>query len=398
MRWRASSAGEATELRFKSLVRPEQMPFDNIAKRHFDSGDYPEALRRAVEAIGLTRCASASSAASPTARRSASALPCTPSRPGTAPASMPPGASRWCRASSSAMPASRPTAGWSCGSARTATARAWRRRCRRWRTRSWACRTSASAWSTATPRETPYSTGTWGSRCMIMSGGAVRRRLRRAGRSRAAASAPSCCRPAREDVRIVAGEVVRPVGAHRRRRRRAHLVSPAAGLCPPDVDPGRARGHGRLQGQSATPARSAMRRTRPSLPSIPRLAESRSSTTSIVEDGGVLVNPMIVDGQIIGGTGAGHRHRALRGDALRRLRAAARLDAVGLPAAGPTEMPEVRILHMETPSPYTRFGQKGLGEGGAIAPPAAITNAVNDALKTLGGGAADVADHATARR
>ncbi len=47
-------------------------------------------------------------------------------------------------------------------------------------------------------------------------------------------------------------------------------------------------------------------------------------------------------------------------------------------------MPEIRILHMETPSPYTRFGQKGIGEGGAIAPPAAITNAVNDALKGLG--------------
>jgi len=47
-------------------------------------------------------------------------------------------------------------------------------------------------------------------------------------------------------------------------------------------------------------------------------------------------------------------------------------------------VPEVRIVHMETPSPYTRFGQKGLGEGGAIAPPAAITNAVNDALKDLG--------------
>ena len=42
-------------LRFKSLVRPEQMPFDNIAKRHFDSGDYPEALRRAVETIGLAK-------------------------------------------------------------------------------------------------------------------------------------------------------------------------------------------------------------------------------------------------------------------------------------------------------------------------------------------------------
>ena len=51
---------------------------------------------------------------------------------------------------------------------------------------------------------------------------------------------------------------------------------------------------------------------------------------------------------------------------------------------GPTEIPAVRIFHMETPSPYTQFGIKGMGEGGAIAPPAAIFNAVNDALKSLG--------------
>ena len=39
---------------------------------------------------------------------------------------------------------------------------------------------------------------------------------------------------------------------------------------------------------------------------------------------------------------------------------------------------------METPSPYTEFGQKGVGEGGAIGPGAAIANAVNDALHKLG--------------
>ena len=39
---------------------------------------------------------------------------------------------------------------------------------------------------------------------------------------------------------------------------------------------------------------------------------------------------------------------------------------------------------METPSPYTAFGQKGVGEGGAIGPAAAIANAVNDALKIFG--------------
>ena len=51
---------------------------------------------------------------------------------------------------------------------------------------------------------------------------------------------------------------------------------------------------------------------------------------------------------------------------------------------GPTEVPSIRIDHMESPSPYTRFGQKGIGEGGAIAPPAAIANAINDALAPLG--------------
>ena len=35
---------------------------------------------------------------------------------------------------------------------------------------------------------------------------------------------------------------------------------------------------------------------------------------------------------------------------------------------GPTEIPAIRIFHMETPSPYTEFGIKGMGEGGAIAP------------------------------
>jgi carbon-monoxide dehydrogenase large subunit len=51
---------------------------------------------------------------------------------------------------------------------------------------------------------------------------------------------------------------------------------------------------------------------------------------------------------------------------------------------GPAEVPPIRILHMESPSPLTRFGQKGLGEGGAIPPPATLTNAINDALKNVG--------------
>ena len=93
---------------------------------------------------------------------------------------------------------------------------------------------------------------------------------------------------------------------------------------------------------------------------------------------------IMADGQIIGGFAQGI------GTALYE---EMRYNAQGQPLAstlsdymlpGPTEVPDIRILHMETPSPYTRFGQKGIGEGGAIAPPAAITNAINDALKDMG--------------
>jgi len=51
---------------------------------------------------------------------------------------------------------------------------------------------------------------------------------------------------------------------------------------------------------------------------------------------------------------------------------------------GTGEVPDVRIDHMETLSPWTTFGQKGIGESGAIGPPAAIVNGINDALKGLG--------------
>ena len=104
----------------------------------------------------------------------------------------------------------------------------------------------------------------------------------------------------------------------------------------------------------------------------------------VVEDGGVLVNPMIVDGQVCGGTAQGI------GTALYEEMP---FDQSGQPLAstladyllpGASEVPAIRIEHMETPSPYTEFGVKGIGEGGAIGPPAAIAGAINDALRPLG--------------
>jgi hypothetical protein len=44
---------EPTEVRFQSLIGPEQMPFNNITSKHFDSGDYPESLRQVIDTIDL---------------------------------------------------------------------------------------------------------------------------------------------------------------------------------------------------------------------------------------------------------------------------------------------------------------------------------------------------------
>ena len=51
---------------------------------------------------------------------------------------------------------------------------------------------------------------------------------------------------------------------------------------------------------------------------------------------------------------------------------------------GVMELPEIELIHLEYPSPRNPLGVKGVGEGGAIAPPAALANAVEDALRPFG--------------
>jgi len=60
------------------------------------------------------------------------------------------------------------------------------------------------------------------------------------------------------------------------------------------------------------------------------------------------------------------------------------------------EMPEVEIIHYCTPSPFTVFGQKGSGESGYLGAPAAISSALNDAVRPLGITIAKLPIHAAA--
>ncbi|MGE3662336.1 MAG: xanthine dehydrogenase family protein molybdopterin-binding subunit [Pseudonocardia sp.] len=103
-----------------------------------------------------------------------------------------------------------------------------------------------------------------------------------------------------------------------------------------------------------------------------------------VEDCGVAIHPQVVEGQARGGIAQG-----IAGALFEQVR----YDATGQPLAPsfmeykvPTavEIPDVRIEHLETPCAFTADGAKGAGEGGTIGAPAAVLNAVNDALRHTG--------------
>jgi carbon-monoxide dehydrogenase large subunit len=101
----------------------------------------------------------------------------------------------------------------------------------------------------------------------------------------------------------------------------------------------------------------------------------------VAEDAGLLVNPMIAEGQIHGGVAQGVASALLEEivhDELGNVLTATFADYL-LPRAH--DLPAMEIHHLETVSDtFTITRAKGLGEGGAIGTPAAILNAINDAL------------------
>ena len=228
---------------------------------------------------------------------------------------------------------------------------------------------------------TPYSTGTWGSRCMVMSGGAVATACEEIAR-RAARIGAKLLQTDPDKVRVAGGKVIGPGGSVTLNEI-AHVWHLKPQHLPTDVDPG---------GLEATAGYKPLKDTGTFSYAAHAAVVAVDTDTgrveilkyAVVEDGGVLVNPMIVDGQVLGGAAQGigtALYEEMPFDANGQPLASTLADYI-LPGA--TEVPDIGIDHMESPSPWTRFGQKGIGEGGAIGPPAAIANAVNDALRDLG--------------
>ena len=372
---------EPAELRNRNLVRPEQMPFDNITAKHLDSGDYPEALRRARANIDLAAIRQRQARGEPDGRRIGV------------------GFSIYCE---QAAHGTSVYAGWGVPMVpghEQAQARL---------TLDGGLEIRVGVHSHGQGLETtlaqvaheilgvdvgrirvihgdtaitPYSTGTWGSRCMVMVGGAVGTACR-ALAERCRVIGAHLLQAALSEVELASGRVFGPNGSV--------SVSDVARVwyrrpqdLPLSVDPGGLEvtaGYKpeRDSGSFSYAAHAALVAVDTDLGEVDIL------DYVIVEDGGVLVNPMIVDGQIYGGFAQG------LGTALFE---EMRFDPAGQPLSttladyllpGAAETPAPRLEHMETPAPYTMFGVKGIGEGGAIAPPAAIVNAINDALAGIG--------------
>ncbi|HYX66573.1 MAG TPA: molybdopterin cofactor-binding domain-containing protein, partial [Burkholderiales bacterium] len=104
----------------------------------------------------------------------------------------------------------------------------------------------------------------------------------------------------------------------------------------------------------------------------------------VAHDCGVLVNPMLAEGQIVGGVVqgiGGALAEAIAYDDQGQLLSGTFMD-YAMPIA--SELPAIELVHQQIPSPLNPLGVKGLGEGGAISPPVALANAVCDALSPFG--------------
>ena len=104
----------------------------------------------------------------------------------------------------------------------------------------------------------------------------------------------------------------------------------------------------------------------------------------VAHDCGKVINPIIVEGQVHGGVAqgvGGALFEDMAYDEQGQLLAGSLMD-YAVPKAD--DLPPIETVHLEFPSPRNPLGVKGLGEGGAISPPAAIANAIEDALAPFG--------------
>jgi len=372
---------EPWEIRLENLVQPEQMPYVNVANKHFDSGDYPASVRRALEMINVKAVRTRQQQGEADRRLIGVGLATytEQSAHGTsvfAAWGMPivPGFDQ-------AMARMTPDGGLEIRVGVHSHGQGMETTFAQIAHEVLGIDLSKMRVMHGDTGQTPYSSGTYASRSLVMSGGAVSQACQKL--------VPQLLKIGAHLLGANAAEVILEGGSVRCGERRVSLSDIAKAwylspqLLPPDVDPAGLEATVGYKPRVDTGAFSYA--THVALVAVdPQMGGVEILDYVVVEDCGVLVNPMVVEGQTIGGVAQGigtALYEEMRYDELAQPLASTLADYV---MPGATEVPNIRMDHFETPSPHTEFGVKGMGEGGAIAPPAAIFGAVNDALRRVG--------------
>src|SRR6058998_2095479 len=226
----------------------------------------------------------------------------------------------------------------------------------------------------------PFGVGTYASRNAVVAGSTALVAAR-AVADKARRLAARRLEVAEGDLELAEGSV-RVVGAPHRRLSLGEIAAACA--------PGSPLPEGMSPGLEATHYFLAPRPTFASGVHIAVVTVDRDTgTVEIVDyvaasDAGRLINPLIVEGQIHGGVAqgvGGALYEELAYDEHAQPRAQSLMEYV-MPTAG--QIPAIKIANLVTPSPLNPLGAKGVGEGGTLAPAAAITAAVEDALRPFG--------------
>ncbi len=228
----------------------------------------------------------------------------------------------------------------------------------------------------------PHGSGSFASRSMVASGGALILAARKV-REKILTIAAHRLEAAAEDLMIENGQImVRGVPARKITTREVALQAycPAAGALPEGLDPGLEA----TQYYDPPPATFSNGAHLAVVDVDIETGQVDIVRYVAVEDCGRMVNPMIVEGQVHGAVAQGignALYEELAYDEAGQPLTTSFMDYL-LPTA--TELPAVEVAHIETLPPVTVSGFKGMAEGGTIAATATVANAVADALASLG--------------
>ena len=365
---------DRAEIRRRNFIQPHEFPYDvgliyqDNAPLVYDSGDYPAALERALEAVGYDRWPEEKARYRAQGRRVGLGFACYVEGSGIGPY-------EGCRVTVEPSGKVYVATGVGTQGQGHATSLA------QVAAEVLGVNVQDVQVTTGDTGNFSWGTGTFASRAAVVAGSAVLLAAQ-AVRQKALQVAASLLEASPEDLELVDGQV-RVRGSPGRRvslGEVARAANPLRGVIPAEWE-----GPGLEATRYFAPPRGTFSHgVHAALVEVdPETATLRFLKYVVVHDCGVVLNPVILDGQIHGGVAqgiGGAFFERLVYDESGQLLSGSFMD-FHIPTA--MEIPDIEVHHQETPSPLNPIGAKGAGEGGVIPVPALLAQALEDALDDL---------------